>query len=221
MVVIELLEHDFVAEKFKDSETPTTVLEGGFWDWDSLEKTQDVGPTIDHCSSDSSSSSPKDRIQRLCSNEASWEFDDDEEWVTVRNNGEDLNALSFEEMEDNESEIESDIICQHGDDEISLVIFYEPKIVVEFSSIFYYWCFSSCNCGCFVRDFLSVCQCRKIVLCVKIYSQNKENFIMSCFLHFVLSLIFHWIDNLIDIILMTREHSSVGTIVHSLIHLKG
>jgi hypothetical protein len=45
------------------------------------------------------------------------------------NNGEDLNALSFEEMEDNESEIESDIVCGHGDDEISLVIFYEPKIV--------------------------------------------------------------------------------------------
>ncbi|WJX52783.1 hypothetical protein P8452_38854 [Trifolium repens] len=36
------------------------------------------------------------------------------------NNGEDLNALSFEEMEDNESEIESDIVCGHGDDEISL-----------------------------------------------------------------------------------------------------
>ncbi|CAJ2658335.1 unnamed protein product [Trifolium pratense] len=206
--VIELLEHDFVADKFKDlvfdSETPTTVLEGGFWDWDSLETTQEVGPTADHCSSDSSSSSssPRDRIQRLCSNEAIWEFDDDEEWVTVRNNGEDLNALSFEE---NESENESDIVCEHDDDEISLAIFYEPKIVVELStrdSIFDYWCFSSCNCSCFVRDFLSVYQCRKIVLYVKIYSQNKENFIMSCFLHFVLSLIFHQIDNLNNIIVV-------------------
>jgi serine/threonine protein kinase len=233
--VIELLEHDFVAEKFKDSaldsETPTTVLEGGFWDWDSLEKTHEVGPTIDHCSSDSSSSSPRDRIQRLCSNEACWEFDDDEEWVTVRNNGEDMNALSFEEMEDNESEIESDIVCEHVDDEISLVIFYEPKIVVEFSTIFYYWCFSSCNCGCFVRDFFSVCQCRKIVLCVKIYSQNKESFIMSGFLHFVLSSIFHEIDNLNNIItvnivqLVETLHVIYRTevrktMVHTLIHLK-
>jgi len=196
--VVELLGHEFVG-KFKDSvfdsETPTTVLEGGFWDWDSLETTQEVGPTLE-CSCSSDSWSPRNRIQSLCSDEASWEFDDDEEWVTVRSNDEELNALSFEEIED----YESDIVYELGVHEISLVIFYEPKIVVELSrwnDIFDYLCFRSCNCGFYVSDFLSVCQCIKIILYVKIDSpKNKEIFIMPCFLLFNFSLISHWIDKL-------------------------
>lgn len=192
--VVELLGHEFVG-KFKDSvfdsETPTTVLEGGFWDWDSLETTQDVAL---ECSCSSDSSSLRNRIQSLCSDEAFWESDDDE-WVTVRSNGEEVNALSFEEIED----YESDIVCELDDHEISLVIFYEPKIVVELSrwnDIFDYLCFRSCNCGFCVRDFLSVYQCIKIVLYVTIDSKNKEVFIIPCFLLFYFSLISHWIDKL-------------------------
>lgn len=188
--VVELLGHEFVG-KFKESmsdlETPTTVLEGGFWDWDSLETTQEVGSTSDCCSSESSShcSSPRDRILGLCSNETVWEFDDDD-WITVRSNGEELDAMSFGKME----EYESDIVLEFGDHEIhlSLVDFYEPKIVVELSTWnvnFNYWCFRSCNCGCYVSDFLSVCQSRKIVLYVIIdYQKNKEIFIIPCFLLF-------------------------------------
>ncbi|KAI5447177.1 hypothetical protein KIW84_014868 [Lathyrus oleraceus] len=104
--VVELLGHEFVGkfkESVSDSETPTTVLEGGFWDWDSLETTHDVGSTSDCCSSNSSShsSSPRVRILGLCANETVWEFDDDDdEWITVRSNGQDLDAMSFEKMED-------------------------------------------------------------------------------------------------------------------------
>ncbi|CAI8590633.1 unnamed protein product [Vicia faba] len=202
--VVELLGHEFVGkfkESVSDSETPTTVLEGGFWDWDSLETTQEVGSSFDCYSSDSSSpsSSTGDRILGLCSNETVWEFDDDDdEWITVRSNGEDLDAPSFGKTE----EYESDIVLEFRDHEIglSLIDFYEPKFVLELSTwnvIFYYWCFRSCNCGCFDSDFLSVCQCRKIVLYVIIDSQkNKENFIIPSFLLFAFSLTSHWIDKL-------------------------
>lgn len=157
--VIELLGHEFVGE-FKelvfDSETPTTVLERSIWDC--LEKTQEVGPTFDCCSSDSSN--PLDRIQRLCSDEAVWEFDNDDEWITVRSNDMEFNALSLGEMED----YESDTVCVVGDHEIEIEIdlenFYEPEIVIELSrwnAIVDYWCLSNCNC---VSDFSLVCQCR-------------------------------------------------------------
>ncbi|CAK8531373.1 unnamed protein product [Lathyrus sativus] len=187
--VVELLGHEFVGkfkESVSDSETPTTVLEGGFWDWDSLETTQEVASTSDCCSSNSSthSSSPRDRILGLCSNETVWEFDDDDEWITVRSHGQDLEAMSFGKLE----EYESDIVLEFGDHEIglSLIDFYEPKIVVELSTwniIFDYWCFRSCKCGCYVSDFLSVFQSRKIVFYVIIDSQKKkEIFIIPCFL---------------------------------------
>ncbi|RDX63055.1 Mitogen-activated protein kinase kinase kinase 17, partial [Mucuna pruriens] len=78
--VEELLGHGFVKECSElklllDWDTPTSVLERGFWD--SLETTQ-------HRARDCLS--PRDRIRRLFSDEPIWEWNDDWQWVTVRNN---------------------------------------------------------------------------------------------------------------------------------------
>ncbi|KAJ1428721.1 Serine/threonine-protein kinase, active site [Sesbania bispinosa] len=98
----ELLGHGFVGEckepSTLDSDTPTTVLERGFWDL--LDTTQ--GPTSpDYCSSG-------DRIRRLFSDEPVWEWDDDDQWVTVRSNDKELDAMSVQKMEDCGSDTVSD-----------------------------------------------------------------------------------------------------------------
>ncbi|CAL0309091.1 unnamed protein product [Lupinus luteus] len=91
-MVSELLNHDFVRElnlvcnEFAfacDFETPTSVLErGSFWE---SKTNQDVT----HHSSSWNFSSPRDRINMLCTAEPFLEWDDDDddqvEWVTVRN----------------------------------------------------------------------------------------------------------------------------------------
>ncbi|XP_027338218.1 mitogen-activated protein kinase kinase kinase 18-like [Abrus precatorius] len=149
--VEELLGHSFVKEckEFKltlDSDTPTTVLERGFWD--SLEPIQD--PARD-CPS------PRDRIRRLFTDKPVWEchYDDDDRWVMVRSNDVhdkhlELEGLSFEKM---------DTDCNVlSDEENGLVVFVEPKLldatVIELSR----WnaicddCYlRDSDCGCHVR----------------------------------------------------------------------
>ncbi|XP_057432904.1 mitogen-activated protein kinase kinase kinase 18-like [Lotus japonicus] len=140
--VEELLGHGFVGEKNKelalDSDTPMSVLERSFWD--TLDTTQ--GPTSDSFSSDSSSS--RDRIRMLVSDEPVWEWDDDQ-WITVRSNDKELDACSVQGTERTESSVlgtedfGSYTVCVLGDQENGLEIFYEPKIVVDIVTEFSTW----------------------------------------------------------------------------------
>ncbi|KAL2341306.1 hypothetical protein Fmac_009246 [Flemingia macrophylla] len=116
--VEELLGHGFVKESTElkllllDSDTPTCVLERGFWD--SLDATQ-------QCARDCPA--PRDRIQRLFSEVPLWDDDGGgHEWVTVRSNDvPNLERLSL---------YKTDTSCNVVGDESGLVSFFEPNIVV-------------------------------------------------------------------------------------------
>ncbi|XP_061336969.1 mitogen-activated protein kinase kinase kinase 18-like [Gastrolobium bilobum] len=176
--VVELLGHGFVEEckelSLSDSDTPTSVLERGFWD--SLERTQH--PTRDECSWDSPS--PSDRILRLFGAEPIWEWDDDDDdqWVTVRSN--ELEGLSIEQTQDPGS----DTICILRDQENGLVTFYESKFVVttilvelsRWNAIIDDCYLGGSNYGCNCRKSLLVWPCPKIVPHWKFDSYNTRIF---------------------------------------------
>lgn len=186
--VEELLGHGFVKECTElklfllDSDTPTGVLERGFWD--SLE-------TIEHGARDCPS--PRDRIGRLFSDEPVWVWNndddnDDEQWVTVRSN-EFHEGLSLLKTETTFNMV--------SDEETGLVTLCEPKIVATSVELSRLWNAVTCddcyprgrNCDCLCREsLLSVCVFLVIVLHGKFDSDGMGIFIfiMHCLL-FLLS----------------------------------
>lgn len=182
--VSELLNHGFVRESNLvckgfacDSETPTSVLEAGFWD---SQTNQDV---TRGCSWDSPS--PRDRIHRLCNTEPFWEWDDDQwEWVTVRSNDkQELEGMSLGSIDktDQEQDYGSDTVYILRED-IGLVNFCEPNVLVanviessRWNSVIDDCYLSSCSCS---RELLSCCLCLQIVPHWKYDSLNKQFF--SC-----------------------------------------
>jgi len=183
--VEELLGHGFVKECTElkllllDSDTPTGVLERGFWD--SLE-------TTEHGARDCPSA--RDRIRRLFSDEPLWVWkndddNDDEQWVTVRSN-EFHEELSFHKTDTTSFNIVSD-------EENGFVTLFEPKIVVTTVVELSRWNGITCddcylggrNCDCRCREsLLSVFVCVVIVLDGKFDSPEMGIFIfiMHCFL---------------------------------------
>jgi len=218
--VKELLGHGFVKEckelkLFSDSDTPTGVLEQGFWDM--LEPNEDCSwdfpsPRKNFCTvtaqhgltnlhrscSDwldhggdsglhNNFSSPRDRIRRLFSHEPVWEWDDEDQWVTVRSNEvHELEGLSLEK---------TDTVCNNvfSDEQNGLVIFCEHKnvfvTVIELSRLL-----NGISDDCYVRGSISNwgCQCGRESLPICPYlmivphgnfdSPKKEVFIMHAFL---------------------------------------
>lgn len=185
----ELLGHGFVGDRKEsalDSDTPTSVLERGFWDSLETTTTTTQGPTP-YCCSSSDSSSPRDRIRRLCADdddEPVWEWGDDDgdQWVTVRSSNDE------EELDHALCGSDPTVRVVLSDQESGSLIFYEPKIVAvvdtkvelmsRWNAIVDYCCLSRC-CD---REWLLVCQCPKIVPHGKFDSRNKEIFVMLCFL---------------------------------------
>ncbi|RZB89983.1 mitogen-activated protein kinase kinase kinase 18-like [Glycine soja] len=177
--VEELLGHGFVKECTElkllvlDSDTPTGVLERGFWD--SLE-------TAQHEALDCPS--PRDRIRRLFSDEPVWASNDGE-WVTVRGN----------EIHDIHLEAEGLFFHQTNttfcnvvsDEDNVLVTFCDPEIVESTAaelSISDNDCYlRGRNCDCRTREsLLSACVCLVIVFHGKFDSNKMRFFIMPCIL---------------------------------------
>ncbi|CAJ1962527.1 unnamed protein product [Sphenostylis stenocarpa] len=189
--VEDLLGHGFVKECMElklfslDSDTPTSVLERGFWD--TLETSQQGARDCP---------SPRDRIRRLFSDEPLWVWNNDddnndEQWVTVRSN-EVHEGLSLPKTD-------STFCNMVSDEENGSVSFCEPETVVSTVVTLGRW--NAINCDdCYLRgrnsefccreSLLSVCVCPVIVLHGKFYSQDMGVLILSCtaFLFFSLSL---------------------------------
>ncbi|XP_020221103.1 mitogen-activated protein kinase kinase kinase 18 [Cajanus cajan] len=174
--VEELLGHGFVKECTElnllllDSDTPTCVLERGFWD--SLETTHHGARECP---------SPRDRIRRLFSDEPVW--DDGDEWVTVRSNEVPLEGLSL-----SKTDTFSYMVC----DETGLVTFCEPNIVVATVIELSRWNWNAISeddcylrgtyCVCRSRESLSVFVCLVIVSYQIFDSHKMRIFIIRCFL---------------------------------------
>ncbi|KAK7359800.1 hypothetical protein VNO77_01765 [Canavalia gladiata] len=176
--VKELLGHSFVKDckELKllslDSDTPTSVLERGFWD--SLDPAR---------VSLRDWSSPRDRIHRLFSDEPVWEWDDDDQWVTVRSNEvHHFEGLSLQKM--------NNVSNTLSYDQNDLVIFCDPKnvvvIVIELSrwNAIGHDCYvRGSNCCCHVRESkLLFWSCLMIVPIRNFDFPKKEVFIMHAFL---------------------------------------